>query len=135
MPHGAHRTIRGQFALYSVWLYKLKAWCNDTLFKYFAEGFNSFSEAHFAERSASTRRDFCDLLRRQSLYVKIGRNILIATSLNGIKQNKITWPEDDIKAPSNQKHSTISRTDSNMNRRSTSKNSSALAYTSNMSKA
>lgn len=136
IPDGADRTIRERFAWYSVWLYKSKGWCSDTLSEYFVDDFKSFSEADFAERSARTRRKLCHVLRRQGVYVKKGCNVLIATALHEVVQNEISWPEDDIEAPSNQQNWTIPPTDrNNMNRPSASETYSTSRDISSMSKA
>lgn len=117
LPDGADHAQREQFAWYSVKLYKSKGWCNDTLSEYFAEDFKSYSEEDIAELSASTRRELRDLLRRQGVYVKKCRNVLIATALYEVVKDDIPWPEDDIEAPTNQRSSAISPSDGRISSR------------------
>lgn len=136
LPEDADQPQREAFAWYSVRLYKSKSWCNDTLSEYYADDFKSFSEDHFAELSASTRRELRDVLRRQGVYVKKGRNVSIATALHEVVKDEIPWPDDDPDAPSNRISSTISPSDGyTSNRGNTGGNFSNFKFVSNISKA
>lgn len=131
----ADLALREQFAWYSIQLYKLRGFCNDTLSDYFAEHFKSYSETRFAELKASTRRELCDVLSSQDVYVRKGCTVLLAAVLREVVQNDVPWPEDDSELPSNQRNLTpITSNEKHSTRISTGKSSRTLKYISNLEK-
>lgn len=85
---GVDRSQRKQLVQWEA-LYKSKGWCNESLSEYYAKDFKPYFEEHFAEVSANTLRELRDVLRRQDIYVKKGRNVLIATALYEVVRDNI----------------------------------------------
>ncbi|POS82128.1 hypothetical protein EPUL_006743, partial [Erysiphe pulchra] len=88
------------FVEYRTQVYECKGWTDMSLSTIFAEDFEKFKRKDFDLCTSDARAELRERLRKQGVYVPIGRGYPVSKELADLVLAEKPWPEDDPQRPS-----------------------------------